>query len=68
MILKNGALEFVENFILCEIKEVDLILRNTFFEIHTMDVKGKSVHLMVCHDGKEVPLKLTNIPMAKRAN
>lgn len=30
--LKCGTLEFVENFTLCEMDEVDLILGDTFFE------------------------------------
>ena len=62
--LKNGALEFVESFTLCEMDEVDLILGNTFFEAHTLDVRHKLVRLMVCHDGKEVTLQLTRTPMA----
>ena len=62
--LKSGALEFVESFTLCEMDEVDLILGDTFFEAHTMDVRRKPVHLVVCRDGKEVTLHLTRIPMA----
>ena len=61
--LKIGALEFVESFTLCEMDEVDLILEDTFFEVHTVDVKCKLLHLVVCRDGKEVTLQLTRIPM-----
>ena len=62
--LKSGALEFVESFTLCEMDEVDLILGDTFFEAHTVDVRRKPVRLVVCRDGKEVTLQLTRIPMA----
>ena len=62
--LKSGALEFVESFTLCEMDEVDLILGNTFFEAHTVDVRRKPVRLVVCRDGKEVTLQLTRTPMA----
>ena len=61
--LKSGALEFVENFTLCEMDEVDLILGDTFFETHTVDVRRKPVRLVVCRDGQEVSLKLTRSPM-----
>ena len=62
--LKSGALEFVESFTLCEMDEVDLILGDTFFEAHTVDVRRKPMHLVVCCDGKEVTLQLTRTPMA----
>ena len=62
--LKNGALEFVESFTLCEMDEVDLILGDTFFEAHTVDVRCKPVSLVVCRDGKEVTLQLTKTSMA----
>ena len=62
--LKSGALEFVESFTLCEMDEVDLILGDTFFEAHTVDVRRKPVCLVVCRDGKEVTLQLTRTPMA----
>ena len=62
--LKSGALEFVESFTLCEMDEVDLILGDTFFEAHTVDVRHKLVRLVVCCDGKEVILQLTRTPMA----
>ena len=39
--LKSGALEFVESFALCEMDEVDLILGDTFFEAHIVDVRCK---------------------------
>ena len=64
--LKSGALEFVESFILCEMDEVDLILGDTFFEAHTVDVRLKMVRLVVCRDGKEVTLQLIRIPMPGR--
>ena len=64
MNLKSGALEFVESFTLCEMDEVDLILGDTFFEAHTVDVRHKPVRLVVCRDGKEVTLQLTRTPMA----
>ena len=62
--LKSGALEFVESFTLCEMDEVDLILGNTFFEAHIVDVRCKPACLVVCRDGKKVTLQLTRIPMA----
>ena len=62
--LKSGALEIVESFILCEINEMDLILKDTFFEVHIVDVRRKPVHLVVCCDGKEVTLQLTRTPKA----
>ena len=63
--VKSGALEFVESFTLCEMDEVDLILRDTFFEAHIVDVRRKPVHLVVCHDSKEVTLQLIRTPMAR---
>jgi hypothetical protein len=62
--LKCGMLEFKENFTLCEMDEVDLILEDTFFETHTVDVRRKPVWLVVCCNGKEMTLKLTSTPMA----
>jgi hypothetical protein len=55
--LKCRMLEFKENFILCNIDEINLILDDTFFEAHTMDVWQKSARLMLCWDGKEMLLK-----------
>jgi hypothetical protein len=62
--LKCGMFEFKENFTLCEIDEVDLILGDTFFETHTVDVRRKPVWLEVCCNGKKMILKLTRTPMA----
>ena len=62
---KNGALEFVVSFLLCEMDEVDLIVGDTFFETHTFDVSYKLVHLVVCHNNKKVTLKLTRTPIAR---
>ena len=61
--LKIEALEFVESFTLCEMDEVDLILGNTFFEVHIVDVRDKLMCLVVCRDGREVSLQLTRTPM-----
>ena len=47
---------------LCEIDEVDLILGNTF-ETDTLDMRSRLVCFVVCHNGKEVTLKLTSNPM-----
>ena len=66
--LKSGSLKFVESFTLCEMDEVDLILGDTFFEAHTMDMRPKPVRLVVCCDGKEVILQLTRIPMNEEAS
>ena len=44
--------------------EVDLILEDTFFETHTVDVRRKPVRLVVCRNGKKVIFKLTRTPMA----
>jgi clan AA aspartic protease (TIGR02281 family) len=60
--LRNGVWEFVENFTLCEMDEVDVILGDTFLESHAMDVRRKPTQLVVCHDGKELVLKLTRGP------
>lgn len=60
--LRCGTLEFVENFTLCEMDEVDLILGDTFFEAHTVDVRRKPARLVVRRDGKELVLKLTRGP------
>jgi hypothetical protein len=56
-------LEFWESFTLYKMNEVNLILGDTFFEAHTLDVKRKLLWLVVCHDGKEVTLKLRRNPM-----
>ena len=39
VILKSRALEFVKSFILCTMFEVNLILGDTFFETHIVDVR-----------------------------
>lgn len=39
--LECERFEFRENFILYEMHEVNLILDNTFFEAHTIDVRWK---------------------------
>jgi hypothetical protein len=62
--LKCGMLEFKENFTLCKMDEVDLILGDTFFETHTVDVRRKPVRLIFCRHGKQMTLKLTRIPLA----
>ena len=62
--LKSGALEFVESFTLCEMNEVDLILGDTFFEAHIVNMRRKLLRFMVCRDGKEVTLQLTRTAMA----
>jgi hypothetical protein len=51
--LKYGILEFTKNFTLCEMDEVDLILGDTFFEIHTVDVRRKPIRLVVCRNGRD---------------
>jgi hypothetical protein len=58
VILECEKLEFRESFILCELDEINLILGDTFFEAHTVDVKQKLAPLVVCHDGEEVTLWL----------
>ena len=65
MTLKSEALEFVENFTLCEMDEVDLILMETFSKTRTMDVREKPMHLIVCSDSKGMTLKPTKTPMAR---
>ena len=64
VILTSGTLEFVESFTLCEMDEVDLILGDTFFEAHAVDVRRKPARLVVCRDDKELVLKLTRAPIA----
>lgn len=49
---------------LCEIDQVDFIVVETFFEIHTVDVRRKSQWLVVCRNGQEVTLKLVRTIMA----
>ena len=44
----------------------NLILEETFFETHMIDVKCKLVYLG-CHDGKKMKLKMTMTPMVGRA-
>jgi hypothetical protein len=51
--LKCGTFEFKENFTLCEMDEVDLILGDTFFETHTVDVRRKPVRVVLCRNGKK---------------
>ena len=38
-------MDFCEDFTLCEIDEVHVILKVTFFETHMMDVRHKLVRL-----------------------
>ena len=49
VILKFKTLEFVESFTLCEMNDVNLILRDFVFEIHTVDVRHKVMHFVACH-------------------
>jgi hypothetical protein len=44
--------------------EVALILGDTFFETHTVDVKCKLVRLVICCNGKEMTLMLMKTSMA----
>ena len=61
--MTSGMVEFVESFTLCEMDEVDLILGDTFFEAHSVDVRRKPTRLVVCRDGREVVLQLSRNPM-----
>lgn len=61
--LEFGTFEFVKSFILCRMDEMDLILGDTYFETHTVDVRRKPDRLVMCRDGKNVVLKLIKIPM-----
>ena len=63
--LKSRELKFVESFTLCEMDKVDLILVDTFFKAFIVEVTQKLVHLVVCHESKEVTLKLIRIPMVE---
>ena len=40
-----GTLDFCEDFILCGIDEVHVIMKVTFFETHMMDFRHKPVRL-----------------------
>jgi hypothetical protein len=64
MDLKCGTFNFKENFILCEMDEVKIILGEIFFETHTVDVTCKPMWLVVFRNDKEMTLKLTRTPMA----
>jgi hypothetical protein len=55
--------DFKENFTFWEMDGMDLILEDIFFETHVVDVKRKSVWLVVYYICKELTLKLTMIPM-----
>jgi hypothetical protein len=46
--------------------EVDLILETTFFKLHMVDMKRKSMLLVVCYDEKNTSLKLTKICMTRK--
>jgi hypothetical protein len=48
--LKCGTMEFEENFTLYKMNKMDLILGDTFFKTHTVDVRHKPVQLVVCHN------------------
>jgi hypothetical protein len=64
--LEYEKLEFRDNFTLCKMDEIDLIIGDTFFEAYIVDVRRKLTWLVVCYDGKEVTLKLSRSPMATR--
>jgi hypothetical protein len=63
--LKCRTLRFVEGFTFSETNEVDLVLEDTFIETHTMDVKHM-IRLVVCHDSKNLTLKLKMTPITER--
>lgn len=55
-------------FRLYEMDEVDLILETTFFKLHMVDMKRKSMLLVVCYDEKNTSLKLTKTCMIRKKN
>lgn len=59
--LNCTTFEFKESFTHCEVNMVDLILEDVFFEIDTVDVRHKSVRLVVCRDGKNDTLKFISL-------
>jgi len=48
--------------------EVDLILGDTFFEAHAVDVRRKPARLVMRRDGKEFAVKLTRGLQLQGAN
>ena len=66
--LESGTVKFEENFILCEMDDVDLIFGNTFIEAHVVDVRRKPTWLIMRRDSKELALKLTYSPSITGSN
>lgn len=56
---------FVENFIICKINDVNLILGTSHFYLDSR-CEVQTSALLVCYDGKDASLKLTNNPMVGR--
>ena len=53
---------FVENFTVCEMDGIDLILGNTFFDTYGVDIRRRPLRVVANPEGKEIELEFTKAP------
>lgn len=62
--VKCGKFTFVEDFTVCEMDGVDLILGNTFLDTYGVDIRRRpSLKVVANVDGKELELEITKAPI-----
>jgi hypothetical protein len=52
----------VENFTVCEMDEIDLILGSTFFDTYGVDIRRRTLRVVANPEGKEIELEFTKAP------
>ncbi len=62
--VKCGKFSFVEDFTVCEMDGIDLILGNTFLDTYAIDIRRRpSLKVVANVDGSEVELAITKSPI-----
>jgi len=62
--VKCGEFTFVEDFTVCEMDGIDLILGNTFLDTYKVDIrKWSSLKVVANQDGREIELEITKSPI-----
>ena len=57
---------FVENFTVCEMDGIDLILGNTFLDTYGVDIRRRPLSVVANPEGKEIELEFTKAPQHVR--
>jgi hypothetical protein len=58
---------FVENFTVCEMDWIDLILCNTLFDTYGVDIRRRPLRVVANPEGKEIELEFTKAPNMLRS-